>query len=149
MKAIIQRVVGATVKVDGTEISSISNGMLVLFCVETEDTEDDIQKFVKKTVNLRIFDDKNGIMNLDIRETEGEILVVSQFTLAANVKKGNRPSYILAARPEKAVPYYEKYCTLVSEAIGKEVKKGKFGADMKVSLVNDGPVTIILDSDDL
>lgn len=149
MKAVIQRVREASVTIEGERVSEISKGMLILFCVETGDREEDLAKMVKKTVGLRIFDDENGVMNLDVRQVGGEILVVSQFTLAANVKKGNRPSYINAARPEIAVPLYERYCTLLSEEMGKNVGQGRFGADMKVALVNDGPVTIIIDSSQL
>lgn len=146
MKAVVQRVAEAKVKIEGKTVSNIGRGMLILFCVENGDTENDLQKFLKKIINLRIFDDSEGIMNLDIRQAGGDIMVVSQFTLAASLKKGNRPSYINAARPDIAVPVYEEFCEQLSEQLGKPVARGVFGADMKVSLINDGPVTILLDS---
>lgn len=144
MKALIQRVLNASVSIEGRIHSEIGQGMLVLFCVETSDSRDYIDWMVRKIVNMRIFDDEEGVMNRSIQDIGGEVLVVSQFTLAANVKKGNRPSYVDAARPEKAVPIYEEFCQALSRASGREVKTGVFGADMKVALVNDGPVTIPL-----
>lgn len=146
MRALIQRVTEASVVIDGKVHSAIGAGMLILFCVETGDGESELEWMLKKITNLRIFDDDNGVMNRSILDTDGEGMVVSQFTLAANVKKGNRPSYINAARPEEAVPMYERFCKRLSEIIGKRVGTGVFGADMKVSLTNDGPVTIWLDT---
>lgn len=146
MRALIQRVTEACVEIEGNLHSAIGAGMLVLFCVETGDGESELEWMLKKIANLRIFDDENGVMNRSILDTGGEALVVSQFTLAANVRKGNRPSYINAARPEEAVPMYERFCECLSDTIGKKVGTGIFGADMKVSLTNDGPVTIWLDT---
>ncbi|MBP5210476.1 MAG: D-tyrosyl-tRNA(Tyr) deacylase [Bacteroidales bacterium] len=146
MRLVIQRCLQASVHIDGKLISSIGNGMLILVGVETGDTAEDAKWLAAKTSALRIFDDENGVMNLSVTDVGGEVLAVSQFTLTASTKKGNRPSYIRAAGHETAVPLYEEYCRLVGEAIGKEVGKGVFGADMQVSLVNDGPVTIIIDS---
>ena len=144
MKALIQRVSEASVTIDGNVYSSIGAGMLILYCVETGDTKEDMDFIVKKTLNLRIFDDEEGVMNRSILDIGGEILVVSQFTLAASVKKGNRPSYVGAARPEEAIPMYEEFCARLSEGLGREVKTGVFGADMQVHLINDGPVTILV-----
>ena len=146
MRALVQRVSEASVVIEGNLHSAIGAGMLVFFCVETGDGESELEWMLKKIANLRIFDDENGVMNRSILDTGGEALVVSQFTLAANVKKGNRPSYINAARPEEAVPMYERFCERLSDTIGKRVGTGIFGADMKVSLTNDGPVTIWLDT---
>lgn len=148
MKALIQRVSKASVSVDGKTISAIGPGLLVLVGVLEGDTEKDCYYLVKKCVNLRIFNDEEGIMNRSVADTGGEILAVSQFTLAASTRKGNRPSYIAAARHETAIPLYERFCSETSKALGKETLKGIFGADMKVELVNDGPVTIMLDSHD-
>lgn len=145
MRAVIQRVENAEVTISGRIHSSIGRGMMILYCVERGDTEETLEWMTRKIVNLRIFDDEEGVMNRSVIETGGEIMVVSQFTLAASVKKGNRPSYVNAARPEEAVPMYEKFCKLLSDQTGREVKTGVFGADMKVGLVNDGPVTIIID----
>jgi len=127
-------------------ISSIGNGFLLLLGIETEDTREDAEWLGRKIAQLRVFSDENGLMNKDIRDVNGEALVVSQFTLHASYKKGNRPSFIKAARPEQAVPLYEYFVKHLSEQIGKPVSTGKFGADMKVALVNDGPVTIVMDS---
>ncbi|MBQ7222397.1 MAG: D-tyrosyl-tRNA(Tyr) deacylase [Bacteroidales bacterium] len=146
MRLVIQRCSQASVTVDGKTVSSIGKGLLILVGVETGDTVEDVKWLVGKTSALRIFDDENGVMNLSVTDVGGEILAVSQFTLTASTRKGNRPSYIRAAGHETAVPLYEEYCRLAGEAIGKEVQKGIFGADMKVALVNDGPVTIIIDS---
>ena len=146
MRAVLQRVTEASVTIGGEVYSSIERGMLILFCVEVGDTDAELDWMLRKIVNLRIFDDDEGVMNRSIKDTGGEVLVVSQFTLAANVKKGNRPSYIGAARPEEAVPVYGRFCEKLSEELGRPVKTGVFGADMKVRLVNDGPVTILLDS---
>ena len=146
MRIVIQRVSEASVKVEGEIISSIKKGMLILVGIEDADTQDDIDFLVKKIVLLRIFDDENGVMNLSVKEVEGEIIVVSQFTLHASTKKGNRPSYIWASKPDFAIPMYEKLIEAVEIAFGKKVGTGKFGAMMDVALVNDGPVTIIIDS---
>ena len=146
MRLVIQRVLCASVGIEGRIVSEIGKGLLILVGVETGDTEDDMHWLVGKTVGLRIFDDENGVMNRSVADVGGEILAVSQFTLTASTKRGNRPSYIRAAGHDVAVPLYEKYCEEVSAAIGRPVGRGVFGADMKVSLVNDGPVTIIIDS---
>lgn len=146
MRIVIQRVSRASVTVDGEVKSSIEHGLMVLVGVEHGDTLDDVKWLVGKTVALRIFDDENGVMNRSIIDAGGEVLAVSQFTLTASTRKGNRPSYIRAAGHDVAVPLYEAYCQQVSAALEKETKQGIFGADMKVELVNDGPVTIIIDS---
>ncbi len=147
MRIVIQRVSSASVTIDGTVRSAIAGpGLLVLVGVGHEDGAEDVEYLVKKTVALRIFDDEAGVMNRSVVEAGGNILVVSQFTLMASTRKGNRPSYIAAAPPEVAVPLYESYCRRLSEALGKPVGTGVFGADMKVALVNDGPVTILIDS---
>lgn len=142
----IQRVRKASVSIGGEAVSAIGAGLLVLVGVENGDTEDDVRWLAGKTVGLRIFDDGDGVMNRSVTDVGGEVLAVSQFTLTASTRKGNRPSYIRAAGHETAVPLYGKYCDAVSEALGKEVGRGVFGADMLVSLENDGPVTIIIDS---
>ena len=146
MKVVIQRVSHCSVTVEGEVVSSIGNGLLVLLGVGYEDTMDDISWLVRKISQMRIFPDENDVMNLSVMDVGGEILVVSQFTLMASCKKGNRPAYIAAASPDIAVPMYESFCSALSEAIGKPVGRGVFGADMKVDLLNDGPVTICLDS---
>ncbi|WP_167616868.1 D-aminoacyl-tRNA deacylase [Maribellus sediminis] len=146
MRVVVQKVKQASVTVEGEKISSIGPGLLVLVGVESEDTDDDIAYLVKKIVQLRIFDDENGVMNLSVTDVDGDIIVVSQFTLHASTKKGNRPSYIRAARPDFSIPMYEKFVTETSSALGKKVGTGKFGAMMDVALINDGPVTIIIDS---
>ncbi len=146
MRLVIQRVSQASVTVDGEVKSAIGDGLMVLVGVEHGDTLDDVKWLVGKTVALRIFDDENGVMNRSIIDAGGEVLAVSQFTLTASTRKGNRPSYIRAAGHDVAVPLYEAYCKQVSEALGKETGRGVFGADMKVELINDGPVTIIIDS---
>ena len=146
MKAVIQRVSEASVRIDGKIHSKISEGLLILLGVGTADTQIDIVWLSKKIANLRIFDDEAGVMNRSVTEIKGEIIVVSQFTLLASTKKGNRPSYILAARPETAIPLYEKFTEGLGQETGIEVKTGIFGADMKVTLVNNGPVTILMDS---
>ncbi|MCR5004186.1 MAG: D-tyrosyl-tRNA(Tyr) deacylase [Bacteroidales bacterium] len=146
MRLVIQRVTRASVTIDGKLFSEIRKGLLVLVGVENGDTEEDMKWLAGKTVNMRIFDDENGVMNLSVADVGGDVLAVSQFTLTASTKKGNRPSYIRAAGHELAVPIYEQYCKEVGTALGREVKTGKFGADMKVDLLNDGPVTIIIDS---
>lgn len=146
MRLLIQRVTRAAVHISGQTKSSIGKGLLLLVGIEDNDNEEDISFLCKKTINLRIFDDDNGIMNRSILENDGDILVVSQFTLHASTKKGNRPSYIRAAKPDIAVPLYEAFCTTLSELLEKPVATGVFGADMQVELVNDGPVTIWIDS---
>jgi D-tyrosyl-tRNA(Tyr) deacylase len=146
MRIVIQRVSEASVKVDGTNISAIKRGMLILVGIEDADTEEDTNWLTNKIVQLRIFDDENGVMNLSVKEIDGEIIIVSQFTLHASTKKGNRPSYIRASRPDFAIPIYEKFVASIEVALGKKVGTGQFGAMMDVSLVNDGPVTIIIDS---
>lgn len=146
MRLVIQRVKEASVSIDGEKVSAIGKGLLVLVGVETGDTEEDVKWLVGKTAGLRIFDDENGVMNKSIQDIDGEALAVSQFTLTASTRRGNRPSYIRAAGHELAVPLYEQYCDLLAETLGKPVGRGVFGADMKVALVNDGPVTIIIDS---
>lgn len=146
MRVLIQRVKKASVTIDGDIKSLIHNGLLVFLGIGEEDGHDDIEWLVKKIANIRIFDDENGIMNLSARETDGEIMVVSQFTLMASTKKGNRPSYIKAAKPEISIPLYEEFCNEMKKEICKPIKTGTFGADMKVELINDGPVTIFIDS---
>lgn len=146
MRAVIQRVSSASVTIGGQVKSSIGKGLLVLLGVGYEDGQEDIDWLVKKISGLRIFDDEAGVMNRSVVDVGGEALVVSQFTLMASTKKGNRPSYIHAAGHEIAVPLYESFCTALSEALGKPVGTGEFGADMKVALVNDGPVTICIDT---
>ena len=146
MIAVIQRVSSASVTIGGEVKSAIDKGLLVLIGIEEADTAEDIAWLASKIVNLRIFNDQAGVMNLSVKEVGGEILLVSQFTLHASVRKGNRPSYIKAARPEIAIPLYEKFIVELARALGKPVHTGTFGADMKVSLVNDGPVTILIDT---
>ncbi|MBL0127157.1 MAG: D-tyrosyl-tRNA(Tyr) deacylase [Flavobacteriales bacterium] len=146
MRAVIQRVSEASVRIDGREHGRIGPGLMVLLGVEIGDTDVDLEWLCGKIVRLRIFPDDGAVMNLDITQVHGEILLVSQFTLHASTAKGNRPSYIRAARPEEAVPLYLRMKQRLSELIGRSVKTGEFGADMQVSLVNDGPVTIIIDS---
>ncbi len=146
MRAVIQRVLQASVSISGTVPAAIGPGLLVLLGIGEEDGAEDIEWLVRKIAGLRIFDDANGVMNVDVRDAGGDILVVSQFTLLASTRKGNRPSYIRAARPEIAVPLYEQFCATLSAALGKPVPTGTFGADMQVALVNDGPVTIIIDT---
>ena len=146
MRLIIQRVTRASVTIDGQLHSAIGKGLLVLVGVENGDTTADVEWLAAKTAGLRIFDDVNGVMNLSVTDVDGDVLAVSQFTLTASTRKGNRPSYIRAAGHELAVPLYEAYCNRMSQLTGKPVAKGVFGADMQVELVNDGPVTIIIDS---
>jgi D-aminoacyl-tRNA deacylase len=146
MRVVIQRVTRASVEVDGKIIGSIGLGLLVLVGIEQADTADDAAWLSNKIVNLRVFNDDSGVMNKSLIESEGEILLVSQFTLHAATKKGNRPSYIRAARPESAIPLYEKFVAQLQVDLGKTIATGRFGADMKLSLLNDGPVTIIIDT---
>ncbi|MES1215007.1 MAG: D-aminoacyl-tRNA deacylase [Bacteroidota bacterium] len=146
MRAVIQRVTSASVTIDGKIHSQIGNGLLILIGIEDADTTEDIEWLSSKIVNLRIFNDDKGVMNISVKETNGDILLVSQFTLQASTKKGNRPSYIKASKPDFAVPMYEKMISRLSANLGKPISTGVFGADMKVQLLNDGPVTIIIDS---
>lgn len=146
MRAVLQRVTQASVTVDGTITGAINNGLLVLLGIEDSDTAEDIQWLSNKITGLRIFDDENGVMNLSVKDTGGDILLVSQFTLHASTKKGNRPSYIRASKGEVAIPLYEKMIGQLSADLGKSIFTGIFGADMKVSLLNDGPVTIVIDT---
>jgi D-tyrosyl-tRNA(Tyr) deacylase len=146
MRAVIQRVSEAKVTIDGSIKDSIGKGLLILLGIEHDDTETDIEWLSAKIVNMRIFSDQNGLMNLSIKEVEGEILLISQFTLHASTKKGNRPSFIQAAKPDIAIPLYEKMILQLEKDIEKKIGTGIFGADMKVALINDGPVTIIIDS---
>lgn len=146
MRVVIQKVKEASVSVAGKIISAIKMGVVVFVGIEDADALEDIEYLVKKTVQLRIFNDENGVMNLSIKDIDGEIIVVSQFTLHANTKKGNRPSYIHAAKPDFSIPMYEKFVATIELALGKKAGTGKFGAMMDVALVNDGPVTIIIDS---
>jgi len=146
MRTVIQRVQHCSVTIDGQLKSNIGNGMLVLVGIEDRDTQEDIKWLCKKIANLRIFDDENGVMNRSVIDTGGEVMVVSQFTLHASTKKGNRPSYIHASKPDFAIPMYESFCAEMGLQIGKNVATGVFGADMKIELLNDGPVTILIDS---
>lgn len=146
MKVVIQRVSEASVTIDQNIVAQINKGLLILVGIESEDNFEDINWLVSKIVYLRIFGDEKNVMNLSVKDSDGEIIVVSQFTLHALTKKGNRPSYIKAAKPEIAIPMYEKFVQLLELELGKNIKTGQFGADMKVALVNEGPVTIIIDS---
>ena len=146
MRIVIQRVTSASVSIEGNTVASIGPGLLILVGVEQGDSDSDAAWLASKTANLRIFDDAAGVMNLSVKDVAGELLAVSQFTLTASTRKGNRPSYFRAAGHELAVPLYEKYCNLLAENCGKNVEKGVFGANMQVQWVNDGPVTIIIDS---
>ena len=146
MKIVIQRVSKASVTIEGKKVASIQKGLLILLCVVNEDTQEDIDYLVRKTTNLRIFNDENDVMNKSLLAIDGEVIVVSQFTLHASTKKGNRPSYIKAAKPDVAIPLYEKFIATLENETSKKVQTGKFGADMKVEILNDGPVTIIIDS---
>ncbi|MDO4703391.1 D-aminoacyl-tRNA deacylase [Tannerella sp.] len=148
MRTVIQRVQHASVTIDGAIRSEIDKGILILVGFEDSDTDKEIVWMAKKIVNMRIFDDKEGVMNHSVFEIGGEILVVSQFTLYASTKKGNRPSYIRAAKPDIAIPLYESFCKEIEIQLGRRIKTGIFGADMKVHLLNDGPVTIIVDTND-
>lgn len=146
MRVLIQRVKEASVTVDNELISLIHSGLLIFTGITDEDNRDDILWLTKKIANIRLFDDENGVMNLSVMDAGGDILAVSQFTLMASTKKGNRPSYIKAAKPEISVPLYEEFCTEMELAVNKPIQRGVFGADMKVRLLNDGPVTIFIDS---
>ncbi len=146
MRAVIQRVASASVSINGQVTSSIGLGFMVLLGIETEDTKEDAEWLCGKIALLRVFSDEAGLMNNDIKQSNGDILVVSQFTLHASYKKGNRPSFIKAARPEQAIPLYNHFISSLSDKLGKPVATGTFGADMKVTLINDGPVTILMDT---
>ncbi len=146
MRTVIQRVSRASVSIDGKIKSTIGNGLLVLIGIEESDNQDDIDYLCKKITQLRIFNDEEGVMNRSVMDVNGEILVISQFTLHAGTKKGNRPSYIKAAKPEISIPLYECFCRVLNNTLGKDVQTGEFGADMQVSLINEGPVTILIDS---
>ena len=146
MRVVIQRVSEAAVRVDGQIVGQINQGLLVLLGIETADTEEDVDWLINKTLNLRIFNDANGVMNTSLLDVKGGLLVISQFTLMAATKKGNRPSYIRAAKHVQAIPLYESFCTKAEQRLGQPIQKGIFGADMQVSLINDGPVTIQMDS---
>lgn len=146
MRILVQRVSKASVTIDNKTKSSVSKGLLIFVGIEEADNNEDIEWLSNKVVNLRIFDDENGVMNKSAMETNADILVVSQFTLHASTKKGNRPSYIKAAKPDIAIPLYEEFCHVLESKTGKPVQTGEFGADMKVELINDGPVTIWIDS---
>ena len=146
MKAVIQRVSKASVTIEGNQVASIKNGLLILLGIVNEDVQDDINWLSNKIVNLRIFADENGVMNTSLLDVKGDAIVVSQFTLHASTKKGNRPSYINAAKPEIAIPLYERFVKQLEKDLGKTIQTGQFGANMQVELVNDGPVTIIIDT---
>lgn len=146
MKAVIQRVSKSSVTIEGERVAEINSGLLVLLGIINDDTQEDISWLSRKIANLRIFGDENGVMNKSILETNGDAIVVSQFTLHASTKKGNRPSYIKAAKPDVAIPLYESFVKQFEQELGREVQTGEFGADMKVELINDGPVTIIIDT---
>ena len=146
MRIVIQRVLESSVTIDGKVKSSIGKGLLIFLGIEDSDTEEDIKWLCQKIVNLRIFPDENGVMNKSVLENGGDILAVSQFTLHASTKKGNRPSYIRASKPDFAIPMYEKFVKQLEIDLGKTIQTGEFGADMKTALVNDGPVTIVIDS---
>ena len=146
MRIVIQRVTHASVTIEGKVKSAIQKGYLILLGVCEEDTSEDVEWLVRKVIKLRIFDDENGVMNRSIMDVEGEILVISQFTLFASYKKGNRPSWLRAAKHETSIPLYNEFCDKLSDSLGKQVGTGEFGADMKVELLNDGPVTICMDT---
>lgn len=146
MKAVIQRVTEASVTINNEKVADIGQGLLVLVGIEDADTQEDIDWLTAKIAQLRIFNDENGVMNQSVQEVKGDVMVVSQFTLHASTKKGNRPSYLKASKPPIAIPLYESFVASMEKSIGKKVQTGQFGADMKVSLVNDGPVTIIIDT---
>jgi D-tyrosyl-tRNA(Tyr) deacylase len=146
MKAVLQRVSKASVEINSSIVANINFGLLVLVGIEDADNQEDIHWLSQKIVNLRIFADENEVMNCSVKDIQGDIIVVSQFTLHANTKKGNRPSYIKASKPEIAIPLYENFVLQIELELGKKIQTGQFGADMKVDLINDGPVTIIIDS---
>lgn len=149
MKVVVQRVSKASVTINNEKVASIGSGLLILLGIVNEDTQDDIEWLTRKIVNLRVFDDENGVMNKSLLDVDGDVIVVSQFTLHALTKKGNRPSYIKAAKPDIAIPLYENFIKQFENDLNKKIQTGQFGADMKVELLNDGPVTIIIDSKNL
>ncbi len=146
MKVVIQRVSQASVTIEEEKVADIKSGLLILLGIEDADSKEDIEWLSGKIINLRIFDDENGVMNRSVNDVSGDVILVSQFTLHASTKKGNRPSYIKAAKPEVAVPLYEEFIAHFEEIFGKKIQTGRFGADMKVALINDGPVTIVIDT---
>ena len=146
MKVVIQRVLKASVTIHQQKVADIQQGLLVLLGIIDEDSQEDINWLVKKIINLRIFNDENEVMNLSLKDVNGDLILVSQFTLHASTKKGNRPSYIKAAKPEIAIPLYENFIVSLENELGKKIQTGEFGADMKVEILNDGPVTIVIDS---
>ena len=146
MRVVIQRVSKASVTIDQQKVAAIQKGVLVLLGIENSDTQEDIDWLIRKIINLRIFNDENQVMNLSLQDVNGDVILVSQFTLQASTKKGNRPSYIKAAKPDIAIPLYEKFIRSLESALQKLIQTGVFGADMKVELLNDGPVTILIDS---
>lgn len=146
MRVVVQRVASASVTIENEIVADIQKGLLILIGIENDDSQDDIDWLVSKVSKIRIFDDENHVMNLSLQDIDGEVIVVSQFTLHAATKKGNRPSYIKAAKPEISIPLYENFVAQLQKELNKKVQTGRFGADMKVSLLNDGPVTIIIDS---
>lgn len=146
MKTVIQRVSEASVTIDGVKVANIQNGLLVLAGFEEADTKEDLDWMTSKIASLRIFGDENHVMNLSLKDIDGDMIIVSQFTLHASTKKGNRPSYLKAAKPEIAIPLYESFVQKMEAELGKKIQTGTFGADMKTALINDGPVTIIIDS---
>ncbi len=148
MIAVVQRVSEASVDIENSTVGKIGSGLMILLGIENEDGVEDIDWLSRKIINMRIFDDENGVMNKSLMDTGGDILLVSQFTLHASIKKGNRPSYIKAAKPEIAIPLYEKFKSKVESELGKQIQTGEFGAMMQVSLCNDGPVTILMDTKD-
>ena len=148
MIAVLQRTTSASVTIEGQVSGKIDDGLVILLGIEETDSQDDIDWLVQKILNMRIFNDEYGVMNISIKDTKGDVLLISQFTLHASTKKGNRPSYIKAAKPDIAIPLYETFIKTIETQIGKIIQTGEFGADMKVALVNDGPVTIIIDSKD-
>ena len=148
MKAVIQRVTKASVTIEGEKVANIESGLLILLGIVSEDSREDIDWLAKKIVNLRIFNDENNVMNKSLLDINGDAIIVSQFTLHASTKKGNRPSYIQAAKPDIAIPLYKEFITVFEKQVDKKVQTGQFGADMKVELLNDGPVTIIIDTKD-
>ncbi len=146
MRTVIQRVKKASVEIDGNIFNSINAGLLIFVGIEENETEEDLSWLSTKIANLRVFNDADGVPNISVKDTDGEMLVISQFTLHASTKKGNRPSYIRAAKPDTAIPVYEKFIQVLESAFGKKIKTGVFGADMKVELINDGPLTLIIDT---
>lgn len=146
MRVVIQRVSEASVSIANSEVASIQKGLMILLGIVNDDTQEDMDWLCNKILNLRIFPDENNVMNTSLIDAKGDVILVSQFTLHASTKKGNRPSYIKAAKPEMAIPLYEKFIEMLQIGLGKQIQTGEFGADMKVQLVNDGPVTIIIDS---